>query len=187
MKSIDWPYDFSALPHWGNHESMLYIGDVFTESPYAKYLCALYANCEVSMMNYMGFLAVLKNKVDPELILNVTAFNVTDERAFFTADERYLIVQAHLRKSGLGGYADTFLVIDLNELKFAFVHNSWTQNRAFDTITEVDQSTVVIQPRNVTVQLSKLIYEPLCKINNVKAVRFEKKLFGERRLVPVFD
>ena len=185
MKSIDWPYDFSALPHWDNRERM-FVTDKFTESPRASYLCTLYANCEVSMMNYMGFLAVLKNKVDPELILNVTVFNVTDERAFFTADERFLIVQAHLRKSGLSGYIDTFLVIDLNELKFAFVHNLWTKNRPFDKITEVDQSTVVIQPQNVTVEFSKLIYEPLCKINDVKAVRFEKKLFGESRLVPVF-
>lgn len=78
------------------------------------------------------------------------------------------------------------MVIDLKELSFAFVHNPWVHARAFDKITERDQSTLIIQPQNVTVELTKLIYEPLSRINDVKVVRFEKKQFGKGRLMPVF-
>ena len=71
MKTTDWTYDFTSLPRWDNREKDPWIYDEFFEIPQSDTLCCLYSIREVSMMNYQGFLAILKNKQNPELVLNI--------------------------------------------------------------------------------------------------------------------
>lgn len=74
MRTTDWFYDFSALPRWDNRERIHYVFDEFYELPQSDTLCCLYSVAEASMLNYVGFLAIFRNKEKPELVLNVTDF-----------------------------------------------------------------------------------------------------------------
>lgn len=75
MQNTDWNCDFSLLPCWDNRESIHDIFDKFYELPQSDTLCCLYSVTEVSMLNYVGFLAIFRNKEKPELVLNITDFN----------------------------------------------------------------------------------------------------------------
>ncbi len=72
MKTTDWKYDFSSLPRWDNRDKFSYVYDDFVEIPQSDALCCIYSINEASMCNYIGFLAILKNKNAPELFLNVS-------------------------------------------------------------------------------------------------------------------
>lgn len=61
MKTTGWKYDFTSLPHWENREKDPLIYDEFFEIPQSDILCCLYSITEVSMLNYQGFLAILRN------------------------------------------------------------------------------------------------------------------------------
>ena len=67
MKTTDWEYDFASLPRWDNRERIPYVYDEYYALPQSDTLCCLYSICEASMLNYLGFLAILKNKENPEL------------------------------------------------------------------------------------------------------------------------
>ena len=62
MKTTDWNYDFHSLPHWDNREKLHYVCDEYYEIPQSDTLCCLYSICEAGMLDYLGFLAILKNK-----------------------------------------------------------------------------------------------------------------------------
>lgn len=72
MKTTDWKYDFSSLPRWDNREKFPYVYDEYFEIPQSDTLCCLYSICEAGMLDYLGFLAILRNKQKPKLVLNVT-------------------------------------------------------------------------------------------------------------------
>ena len=74
MHTTDWNCDFSALPHWDNRERIPYVFDEFYELPQCDMLCCLYSVAEVSMMNYVGFFAIFRNKESPKLVFNFTDF-----------------------------------------------------------------------------------------------------------------
>lgn len=71
MRTTDWTYDFSSLPRWDNRERDPWIYDEYFELPQSDTLCCLYSISEVSMMNYLGFVAILRNKQHPELVLTI--------------------------------------------------------------------------------------------------------------------
>lgn len=71
MNTTDWKYDFASLPRWDTREKFPFVDDEFFELPQSNTLCCLYSIVEASMLNYVGFLAILKNKDNPELILNL--------------------------------------------------------------------------------------------------------------------
>lgn len=71
MKTTDWKFDFSSLPRWDNRNSIPWIYDEFFEIPQSDTLCCIYSINEVTMCNYMGFLAIIKTKSNPKLFLNI--------------------------------------------------------------------------------------------------------------------
>lgn len=71
MKTTDWQFDFSALPFWGDRSQPSWVYDEFFEFPKLDMLCCLYNIREVTMMNYLAHLAILRNKESPELVLNI--------------------------------------------------------------------------------------------------------------------
>lgn len=71
MKTTDWKFDFSVLPHWNYRNSDPLIFDEFFEIPQSDTLCCIYSIVEATMCNYVGFLAILKTKENPELFLNI--------------------------------------------------------------------------------------------------------------------
>lgn len=89
MRTTDWKFDFSSLPYWNNRETLWDAYDEFYEIASSNLLCCLYSIAEVRMLDYRGFLAILRNKNDPELILNISEYTFT--QTFFTDKEEKLI------------------------------------------------------------------------------------------------
>lgn len=119
MRTTDWKFDFASLPRWDNRERIFYVYDEFYEVPEKDMLVCLYSVAEVSMMNYEGFLAILRNKENPELVLNPTdiCFCVNFSQS---ADGRFLFLQPsfYFRERG---YRRPVLILDMEKDRFALV------------------------------------------------------------------
>ena len=76
-ETTDWKFDFSTLPHWEDRYSMPYIYDKFLDIPQSNTLCCIYSIAEVTMCNYVGFLAIIKNKEKPSIFLNIKDFQLS--------------------------------------------------------------------------------------------------------------
>ena len=121
MRTTDWNYDFSALPRWDNRERIPYIYDEYFEIPQSDTLCCLYSICEVGMLNYQGFLAILKNKADPKLVLNLTeGFNFCVN--FSASDDgNLLFLQPSVYLPAKGRSVCPVLLVDIQNNRFAFL------------------------------------------------------------------
>lgn len=119
MKTTDWTFDFAALPRWDNRKADPWIYDEYFEIPQSDTLCCLYAISEVSMLNYQGFLAVFRNKENPELILNIAdgyAFCVN----FSVSDDGSLIfLQPSIYDPGAKRCLRPVLILDIPNNRFA--------------------------------------------------------------------
>ena len=98
---------------------------------------------EVGMLNYIGFLAILQNKSNPKLILNIAeGFNFCDN---FSAskDERLLFLQPTVYYKELNVSFRPILIIDVIDNKFAYIH---TDNvNPLYKIIEIDKSSFKIE------------------------------------------
>ena len=186
MDSCNWNYDFSSLPHWDNREIFPYTTDTYAESPTQDCLCLIYSIIEARMMDYRGFLAVLKNKSNPELLLNVTRYNIPDQKVAFLSTGHVLIVQAYFINEKSDAYSAPFLILDLQNNRFSLVHSGRNSLSPY-TIEEISQNTFVIQPHNIEVRLNTLRYYPMCKINDISRVTLKKFLWTEAKLTPIFQ
>lgn len=120
MRTTDWSFDFASLPRWDNREKVFYTFDEFYEISGKDMLCCLYCVAEVSMMNYEGFLAILRNKQKPELVLNATdiSFCVNFSQS---EDGRYLFLQPSIYFRETGHIRRPVLILDMEKNRFAFV------------------------------------------------------------------
>lgn len=120
MKTTDWKYDFSTLPHWDNREKIHYAYDEYYEIPQSDTLCCLYSICEASMLNYLGFLAILKNKETPELILNLAEFPFCVN--FSASDDGNLIfLQPSIYDQRTNRCLRPVLILDIQKNRFAYI------------------------------------------------------------------
>jgi hypothetical protein len=121
MKTTDWKFDFSALPHWDDREKYPWVYDEYYEIPQSDTLCCLYAITEVSMMNYQGYLAILRNKENPELVLNVAdgfSFCVN----FSASDDGNLIfLQPSIYDRDSGRCHRPVLILDIGNRRFSWL------------------------------------------------------------------
>ncbi len=121
MLTTDWNFDFESLPRWDNRNKMIYVYDEYHYLPESDTLCCIYSITEVSMLNYVGFLAILQNKSNPKLILNIAeGFNFCDN---FSAskDGRLLFLQPTIYCKTLNRSFRPILIIDVIDNKFSFV------------------------------------------------------------------
>ena len=121
MKTTDWKFDFTVLPRWDNHSRSSWIRDEYFEIPQSDMLCCIYSIEEVSMMNDQGFLAILKNKEKPELVLNVAdgfSFCVN----FSASDDGNLIfLQPSIYDRNTNRCHRPILVLDIRNNRFSFL------------------------------------------------------------------
>ena len=120
----DWKFDFSKLPYWNNREKLWGVYDRFFEIPESDTLCCLYSIYEATMCSYVGFLAVLRNKENPQLILNSTInfcvnFSVNTEG-------KLIFLQPYLYDRIRNRIKCPILILDLDKKRFAFIR---TDNR----------------------------------------------------------
>ena len=120
MKTSDWKYDFSSLPHWDNREKMPWVYDEYFEIPQSDTLCCLYSITEVSMMNYQGFLAILRNKGQSELVLNVTGFSFCVNFSA-SADGNLIFLQPSVYLPKKGYTVRPVLILDMQNDRFSYL------------------------------------------------------------------
>ena len=124
MKTTDWNYDFHSLPHWDNREKLHYVCDEYYEIPQSDTLCCLYSICEAGMLNYLGFLAILKNKKNPELVLNLY-----DQISFcvnFSAstDGNLVFLQPSIYDRLTNRCLRPVLILDLQNRRFSYIRTA---------------------------------------------------------------
>ncbi len=120
MRTTDWKFDFSSLPHWDVRDRIPYIYDDFLEIPQSDTLCCIYSVCEASMCNYIGFLAILRNKNAPELFLNIAdRFNFCDNISVST-DGNLIFLQPSVYNEAKNTVRRPVLIIDIGKGAFAY-------------------------------------------------------------------
>lgn len=120
MRTTDWNFDFASLPRWDNRERMPFVYDEFFEVPGKDMLCCIYSVAEVSMLNYLGFLAILRNKEKPELVLNVADFMFCVNFSH-SEDGKLLFLQPSLYFRETGHIRRPVLVLDMEKDRFTLV------------------------------------------------------------------
>lgn len=120
MKTTDWKYDFPSLPRWDNREKFPWVYDEFYELSQSDTLCCLYSVAEASMLNYVGFLAIFRNKEKPELVLNVTDFPFCVN---FSASEdgNLLFLQPSIYDRDTNRRLRPVLILDIQKNRFSYI------------------------------------------------------------------
>lgn len=136
MKTTDWKYDFSSLPHWKNREKMPFVFDEFFELTKTDVLCCIYSIAEVSMDNYIGFLAILKNKDCPSLLLNITDEFLFSTNFSASTDERFIFLQPSIYDERCEEKRP-ILIIDLIKCRFSYLLTK-NLNRCYKIKQECD-------------------------------------------------
>ncbi len=97
MNLKGWEYEYESLPYWENHKEIFCTDEIFEAPHPADVACVIYSVAEVSMMNYLGFCAILSQKSQPVLQLSIVGMNFSPY-AFFSSDGNYLFLKAHYRR-----------------------------------------------------------------------------------------
>ncbi|MBQ4117025.1 MAG: hypothetical protein IJD37_06575 [Clostridia bacterium] len=119
-RKTDWRFDFESLPYWDNRKTIFGVFDDFHYIPQSDTLCCIYSIAEVSMCRYMGFLAILKNKEKPELILNI-AHKMNFYRNFFVSQKGNIIfLQPFIYNKKTKKSSCPIMIIDIENRKFAY-------------------------------------------------------------------
>ena len=119
-RTTDWNFDFSSLPRWDNRNRIPFVYDKFHYVPQTDVLCCIYSIAEVRMGWYNGFLAVLKNKETPELIINITeGINFCDNFSVNKQGNLLFFMLSIYNKTNSAVSCPIFIV-DLANKKFAF-------------------------------------------------------------------
>lgn len=120
MKTTDWKFDFSSLPRWDNRSRIPYVYDRFFEIPQSDTLCCVYAIAEVSMCNYEGFLAILRHKENPELVLNIAEGFQFCDNISVSADGNLIFLRPSIYYRDTNTLKRPILIIDLGKYAFSY-------------------------------------------------------------------
>ncbi len=119
-RHTDWNFDFSCLPLWDNRHSFSGIYDKFFQIDQNDTLCCIYSILETSMCNYVGFLAILRNKTNPKLILNVTEGMNFCENFFADESGNYIFLQPSIYLREINAVKRPILILDISREKFTY-------------------------------------------------------------------
>ncbi len=136
----DWDFDFESLRNFNSRNPFTY--DKFYPIPQSDALCCIYAISEVRMGWHQGFLAILKDKNSPKLILNIAEkINFRDN---FNVDKsgKLIFLQAMIYFGETGEINCPILIIDLEKEKFTYietdnVNSTYTVEDAGDLVFEI--------------------------------------------------
>lgn len=141
-KTTDWPFNYSSLSCWDIHQTRFNIFDHFVELPKTDTLCCIYSIDEVSMLNYIGHLAILKTKERPSLVIDVPRYGF-EPKVFASSDQRYLFLVAHIYFRESREMMMPIIVVDVVKNTFAIFPNPGNCS-AFD-IVQLQQDLFEIQ------------------------------------------
>lgn len=96
MKIDGWEYDYKSLSGWDVHDKLPWCTDHMLSNPDSDTACLIYSIGEVRMGTEMGYLALLRDKSAPQLLLNVTSMMFPMQEPFYSKDGRYLVLKAQV-------------------------------------------------------------------------------------------
>lgn len=138
MNINDWNYDFESLPYWDLRNKKLYTSDdKIYENSQLDTAFLIYSISEYRMGWYAGFLAILKNKMKPELILRCESCFFSNSEIIFSKDGNLAFV-----KGGFWADGWPIFIFDLKIQKFAY-YTAITEICGF-TVTEDEFANFVI-------------------------------------------
>lgn len=152
MKTTDWKYEFTSLPHWENH-SLPYVFDEYLEIPQTDILCCVYSIAEVTMCNYLGFLAILKNKQNPELILNITDNILFLNQISVNAKGNLIFLQSDLYDKSSKRSERPLIIIDVEKNMFSYYKTN-NYNPCY-TVVELNEDTFGIKADDYQIKHDK--------------------------------
>ena len=120
MKTTDWKFDFSLLPHWDNRNFDPWVYDEFFEIPQSDTLCCIYSIAEVTMCNYLGFLAIIKTKKDPKLFLNITEGMNFSNNISVNKKGNLIFLQPSIYNTATETNKRPILIIDISKNVFSY-------------------------------------------------------------------
>jgi len=147
VKTTDWKYDFASLPHWDNREKFPFVYDSYFEIPESDTLCCLYAITEVSMQNYLGFLAILRNKDHPELVLNVAEEFSFCVNFSVSQDGNLIFLQPSIYNQRTARCVRPILILDIQKNRFAYIKSD-NHNPCYTVIQKTANVFVVQADEN---------------------------------------
>ena len=118
-KTTDWQFDFSTLPRWNNRNIVPFVYDKFHHLPKSDTLCCIYSIAEVGMGRYQGFLAILKNKEHPELLLNFADNMCFCDNFSASKNENIVFLQIVFYDKAKESMRGAILILDIAHQKFA--------------------------------------------------------------------
>jgi len=120
MRTTDWEFDFSSMFDWELRERRWDVYDEFYELPQEDALCCIYSVTEASMMNYIGHFAILRNKKNPQLALNIT--NYAFQPGFSSShDGSILFLQPQIYDSVSSRMLTPILILDIRKDRFSYL------------------------------------------------------------------
>lgn len=184
MRTTDWNFDFTSLPHWENRNTLMAY-DQFHEIPQQNALCCIYSIVEAKMGHYVGFLAILKNKTAPTLFLNIShGMNFYDNFSV-SEDGRFIFLQPSIYDERRG-QKRPILIIDLVENWFSYVLtdsvSSWhsVKQKSSDVFVVNTQEYHRGEQRQIEIpamefQIQSLQWHDLSQLNTLRQLIFPEE------------
>lgn len=120
-RTTDWKFDFSSLPKWDVRERIPFVYDKFYHLSQSDTLCCIYSIAEVRMGWHQGFLAILKNKEKPELVLNINKKMSFSDNFSASKNGNLVFLLSHFADKTAGGIGSMILIIDIVSEKFSYL------------------------------------------------------------------
>lgn len=190
MKTTDWKFDFSSLPHWDKRNSIPYVYDEFLDIPQSDTLCCIYSIAEVSMSNYLGFLAIIKNKEKPELFLNITEGIAFCPNISVNLDGNLIFLQASIYNKDTHTVKRPILIIDISKQFFSYVSTD-NYNPCYEVVElnknvfrikadanqkKSDKRLNVLSKKKI--RINRLTWHDLSELNSLPEMLFRKVFHG---------
>ncbi len=193
MKTTDWKFPFSSLPRWDVRDRIPYVYDHFLEIPQKDTLCCIYSIAEVSMCNYVGSLAILRNKENPELLLNITQSMGFCDNISVSANGNFIFLQPSLYDPSQNRIKRPVLILDIAKSAFAYVdtdnynpcyHVAEVSDHVFQVVAashqENDKRLMKLSKKKI--DTDRLRWHDLAEWNTLPEMLFRKRRLGKWNL-----
>lgn len=190
MNTTDWNFDFSSLQRWNNRETMHDIYDRFYEIPQNDVLCCLYSISEVRMGDYRGFLAILKGKDSPSVLVDIgSCMNFCDQFSV-SEDGNLIFLMPHIYDPRYR-IISPILIIDLQHERFSYLLTD-NINPCYKIIQESDQVFTVeaaetqrgderlMAIHGMKIRPDQLRWFDLCKLSSLPEMVTQGPRIGDR-------
>ncbi len=182
MEKTDWNFDFTKLPNWEVHDSIPYVYDNFIEIPQSDAICCIYSIVEVTMCNYEGFLAIIKNKRNPTLFLNITDGFTFCDNISVSPKGNIIFLQPNIYYEQKNITKSPILIIDIEKSVFSYIKTD-NVNPCYK-IKEVKENIFKIDADMYQVKHDKELYKLSHKKIQIDHLKWHS--FADLALLPNF-